>query len=186
MKKLIVMAIAAMVAAGAMAQSIGNSYIVVNGDADTGSWYNAGGSGNIDTFALGTLYSLTLGGEVSSYSIWDGLPDMCYTFDNDDDAWQSIQLAWAGDTSDTDKKYQTFAQAVPGFDALEDGAHTLNVYFKLDSNNPQGSYYDNRGGVSGQNYDYSFTKASGVPEPATMSLLGLGALAMVIRRKLRK
>ena len=27
---------------------------------------------------------------------------------------------------------------------------------------------------------------SGVPEPATMSLLGLGALAMVLRRKLRK
>ncbi len=30
------------------------------------------------------------------------------------------------------------------------------------------------------------TRFAGVPEPATMSLLGLGALAMVIRRKLRK
>ena len=29
-------------------------------------------------------------------------------------------------------------------------------------------------------------KATSVPEPATMSLLGLGALAMVLRRKLRK
>lgn len=32
----------------------------------------------------------------------------------------------------------------------------------------------------------STAEASAVPEPATMSLLGLGALAMVIRRKLRK
>ena len=32
----------------------------------------------------------------------------------------------------------------------------------------------------------STTEATSVPEPATMSLLGLGALAMVLRRKLRK
>jgi hypothetical protein len=28
--------------------------------------------------------------------------------------------------------------------------------------------------------------AAPIPEPATMSLLGLGALAMVLRRKIRK
>ena len=31
-----------------------------------------------------------------------------------------------------------------------------------------------------------WTKVTSVPEPATMSLLGLGALAMVLRRKIRK
>jgi len=32
----------------------------------------------------------------------------------------------------------------------------------------------------------TWTKVTTIPEPATMSLLGLGALAMVLRRKLRK
>lgn len=36
------------------------------------------------------------------------------------------------------------------------------------------------------NMEGSVQEATSVPEPATMSLLGLGALAMVIRRKLRK
>lgn len=35
-------------------------------------------------------------------------------------------------------------------------------------------------------FDGDIQAATSVPEPATMSLLGLGALAMVIRRKLRK
>ncbi|MDY0146073.1 MAG: PEP-CTERM sorting domain-containing protein [Kiritimatiellia bacterium] len=30
------------------------------------------------------------------------------------------------------------------------------------------------------------TGASAIPEPATLSLLGLGALAMVLRRKMKK
>ena len=41
-------------------------------------------------------------------------------------------------------------------------------------------------GVSGWAKLGSITPPTEVPEPATMSLLGLGALAMVIRRKLRK
>ena len=45
---------------------------------------------------------------------------------------------------------------------------------------PTVSNYDLQGGGVAAN------QTVGVPEPATMSLLGLGALAMVLRRKLRK
>jgi len=41
------------------------------------------------------------------------------------------------------------------------------------------------GGVSGVNVDGDLAP-TGIPEPATMSLLGLGALAMVLRRKMSK
>lgn len=45
-----------------------------------------------------------------------------------------------------------------------------------------GGVWDDEGVVIGTHLG----SIAGVPEPATMSLLGLGALAMVIRRKLRK
>ncbi len=54
------------------------------------------------------------------------------------------------------------------------------------SKQPSGNFAFTAKGVSGLELQGTVKEASAVPEPATMSLLGLGALAIVLRRKLRK
>ena len=68
------------------------------------------------------------------------------------------------------------------------------VYYALTELNTGINWANEMGAADTVNFDMSSdTKIANylgtvtqVPEPATMSLLGLGALAMVLRRKLRK
>lgn len=56
------------------------------------------------------------------------------------------------------------------------GAANLNrieLYFKADE-------------VSGRRFDIDDVSLTAIPEPATMGLMGLGALALVLRRKIKK
>lgn len=67
------------------------------------------------------------------------------------------------------------------------GNNTLYLYRSGAANNGgTGDYPAGRINITKMTFDGTIQEATAVPEPATMSLLGLGALAMVIRRKLSK
>ena len=191
MKKFITAIAVALVAASAFAQSanwIGNSYIVANGD-----WYNGSGEGNpaFNNADLGEIFSLTLAGQIQSYG--DNSASENPAFINysivDTEISGNGELTWYTYKAENNW-FESSNPIMIDISGLADGNYQLAVWFNKPTDNTQapdywgGNIYDSN---DGDNYVASFTKvAAPVPEPATMSLLGLGALAMVIRRKLRK
>lgn len=207
MKKFAVFAIAAVFAASAFAAAgwLGAGAININGtwyradDNDGNAW--AGEFFSAQTLDFGTASSFTLGGQVQ---LWDensadwgqGTAWMYYSIDSaisaadlpadleHDTTGSRVDLTYykydpnnnyfqSGGNSQDPDAFSTDTISLAGLDA---GNHTLSVLFvDFDGRQPTATFTAN------------FTTAgAAVPEPATMSLLGLGALAMVIRRKLRK
>lgn len=188
MKKFLMFALVAMIAGMASAQTltwIGNSAVYV---LDEDTWYNGGATwgagGAFDTHDFGTLssWSLTLGGQAQTYVDDNGShPTMTVTMGYGVDAtyWDGVTLNWLSYGSNNDTWENMVGEDIVAAAGTGVGTHTIDIYYSATDGST--TVYDNNGGG---NYHATYTQA--IPEPATMSLLGLGALAMVLRRKMSK
>ena len=187
MKKFLMFALVAMVAGFASAQQvswIGNSAVYI---VEEDAWYNASANwaaGAFSSHDFGTLgtWDLTVGGNCETWWSDSGshpATTVLLNYQVDATSWDSVSLPWLSYASNNDKWENMTGENVIATSGVGAGSHTLNVYFS--ANDGANTVYD---GNVGTPYSASFTTA--IPEPATMSLLGLGALAMVLRRKMSK
>jgi hypothetical protein len=214
MKKLTIAAVALLALASlAMAETFTIDYQPVSGQLGTVSATSGGDYLKGDpTVALGGNMAITASGTTGSrtrLSNWaDGSFDISFTIADGYEltagslsanmAASGVQcpnlVAWelAGTKVDSSAKFETVNTAVDltaswsGLSAT--GAQTLSGMRSANATNMNGGSGAQNGTLNINSLSFTGTvqQSTQIPEPATLSLLGLGALAMVLRRKLRK
>ena len=128
---------------------IGNSFIVANG-----IWYNGSGSGQSAAFnnkALGTISSLTLGGEVQTYGQTDGSGNparMHYQISGESASY--ITLNWL--KYDNNNNFFQSLNNTISISSLASGSYNLSVWFEQ----PDGNQWDSN---NSNNYVATFSIA---------------------------
>jgi hypothetical protein len=200
MKKLLAFALVAILAGTAMADTFWEASYVFMNDGVGDTWYDLNAafqSENFDGADLGTF-------ELTDV-LW--LNTEINVSDNEGATWEFVSVWWRlnGTGAFTEQQTTSFTGSnpyqgiTPGVNLIplaNVGLNTVEIYLARNHSWGGGSYtaYLNTTGDIGGGVDPGSTPPAGdfftaeftvnaIPEPATMSLLGLGALALIRRRR---